>query len=108
MTAPPKIRHGHEITQQGHIHYNEIPITWDHADELAGFRLDRRRRWCFIDGKPFYSVSWSQHCSGCTQYPEMSDPPEKGLGCSECGYQGRVKASAFIPYSRKVSEEATS
>ncbi len=70
----------------GHIHHDDTPMTWHDADAAAGFRLDRRKSWAFIDGKLCETVSWSQNCSGCD-----------GMGCRECGYHGVSRRSTWVP-----------
>lgn len=95
-------RLGSRIDDQGRIHYDEQPATWADADTLAGRRVDRRRCYAIIandDGLPELCevVRWSQPCTGCTDSPEMTTLPERGFGCSECGYTGRVRSAQWVP-----------
>lgn len=88
-------RLGYEIDGDGLIHYNEKPVPWSEADIRAGFRLDRRKNWAFVDSHICESISWSQPCSGC--YEGFDCENGKGMGCRECGYQGRVRNGAWVP-----------
>lgn len=90
------IRHGHTVDERGYIHYDETGIDWLEADAKARFRLDRRKNWAFVDGELCESVHWSQGCSGCCGGFES-----RGMGCSECGYQGIVRSGAWVLYSGK-------
>lgn len=86
----------------------DTPLTFKQGDALAGFRLDRRKSWAFIeterDGIDLCeAITWSQHCTGCCEYPEMTTPPGRGSGCRECGYTGRVRRRQFVPAARKAS-----
>lgn len=85
----------------------DTPLTFKQGDALAGFRLDRRKAWAFIeterDGIDLCEmITWSQHCTGCCEYPEMTTPPGRGSGCHECGYTGRVRRRQFVPAERKT------
>lgn len=79
----------------GKIHYDERPLDWSSADARAGFRLDRRKAWAFVDGEVCSSVTISRACSGC--YEGYDGDTARGLGCEECGYNGRVRWSAWVP-----------
>ena len=103
MTGSVKIRNGTYVSSDGTIHHNEIIMSWSDADSRAGFRLDRRKAWCFIpnnEGLPDLCevASWSSSCSGCTEVPEMTFGPDRGSGCSECGYTGRIRHTQWVPY----------
>lgn len=43
-----------------------------------------------------YWIEWSGTCSGCTNVPENTSPPSRGMGCRECGYTGRRIQRMFI------------
>ena len=88
-------RHGHSIDDQGRIHYDDRPSTYEAAEQLAGRRLDRRRNYAIIDGRVAESARWSQACSGCYQGREIESGV--GLGCSECGYTGRRQSGSWLP-----------
>lgn len=75
------------------IHHDDRPITWEDADERAGFRLDRRKAWAFVEGALCETVSWTQSCSGCTYGFE-----KRGGGCHECGHHGVVRQAMWVPY----------
>lgn len=68
------------------IVYNERPLSWRQADEIAGRRLDRRKNYCVIDGQVCSEIRWTSSCSGCD-----------GGGCQECGYHGRVRNGYWMP-----------
>lgn len=88
-------RHGHSIDDQGCIHYDDRPSTYEAAEKLAGRRLDRRRNYAIIDGQVAESVRWSQACSGCYQGHDIESGV--GLGCSECGHSGRRQSGSWVP-----------
>ena len=89
------IRHGHTVDERGYIHYDETALDWPDADTKAGFRLDRRKNWAFVDGELCESIGWTESCSGCV-YPDGTNE-----GCSECGYHGRVRSGMWVPYLGK-------
>lgn len=88
-------RRGHTITDDGCIHYDEVPSSYEAADAIAGKRVDRRRNYCIMDGKLHESVSWTQPCSGCGSGSEYDDGVRGG--CRECGYHGVVRSSMWMP-----------
>lgn len=92
MSGSVLVRDGHTITGDGVIHYQDRPVTWSEADEMAGTRLDRRKAWAFIDGELCESVRWSAACSGCNN--ELGGL--RGCGCSECGYQGIAQQAMWV------------
>jgi len=103
MAGSVVFRHGCEIVD-GYIIPNDEALTWDDADKRAGFRLDRRKVWAFIpdccDPTELCSlVHFTRHCTGCTEVPEYTHPPDRGIGCRECGFTGRVRHSEFVPHS---------
>lgn len=86
-------------TNEGCIIHNERHGTWADADKIAGHHVDRRKCYAIISGELHEKVEWSSHCTGCTEVPEMTRPPERGMGCHECGYTGRVRCGSWVPYS---------
>lgn len=36
-----------------------------------------------------FVVRWTSACTGCTEVPENTSSPERGIGCHECGYTGK-------------------
>lgn len=93
-------RLGHTISDDGLITYHDQPATWADVDRLAGRRMDRRRCYAIIDGDDgapalHEAVRWSQACTGCTNDYDA----QRGMGCPECGYQGRVRNAAWVPVS---------
>jgi len=82
-----------------------LEISVSKAEELAGCRLDRRRKYATTnDGNPceisgsflFMMAKWSGFCTGCTEfgdYGTMYGP----FGCRECGYTGRRRYANWVP-----------
>lgn len=87
-------RHGHSVDDKGFIHYDESPSTYEAAEKIAGFKLDRRKNYAIIDGQVCESAEWTQACSGCNAEWE-----ERGSGCAECGYTGLSRQSHWVPVS---------
>lgn len=71
----------------------ERPVAWDDADRIAGRRLDRRKNYAVIDGQVCSAISWTGKCSGCSNFAG----DERGFGCEECGYTGKVRQSYWMP-----------
>lgn len=70
-------------------------ITWQQAEKLVGKRLDRRRRYA-RDGKILLElIHWTGSCSWCFEGGDY----HVGSGCSECGYQGKVRHSMWVPHT---------
>lgn len=93
------IARGQTDVVDGIIHHDDRPLSWDEADKLAGFRLDRRKSWAFLNGKLCEPVRWTQSCSGCSC--DCGDGYGCGHGaggCEECGYHGRVRLCMWVPY----------
>ncbi|MFB9970082.1 hypothetical protein ACFFMP_08615 [Pseudoroseomonas cervicalis] len=104
-------RLGHGVSDAGVITYHEREATWAEADAVAGRRVDRRRLYCIMtddDGRDALHevLRWTQHCTGCTEVPEMTLPPDRGPGCRECGYQGRVRNSVWIASDQGGADDA--
>lgn len=97
MTGSVIVR-GETTVVDGLIYHDDKHLTWPEADEQAGFRLDRRKSWAFVEGELCESISWTQSCSGCS-YPDGSNG-----GCSECGYHGVVRSGMWIPWRPKETE----
>lgn len=91
MTGSVIVR-GETAIIDGRIHHDDQPLSWEDADERAGRRLDRRKAWAFVQGELCESVSWTQACSGCSYGFE-----DRGGGCDECGYHGRVRRGQWVP-----------
>lgn len=94
MTGSVIVRGETTIGEDGSIHHDDQPLTWEEADARAGRRLDRRRNWAFVEGNLCKSVSWTQSCSGCSESYDR-----RGFGCDECGYHGVVRSGAWVPAS---------
>ena len=79
--------------------FRDIPCTFEDATVLAGARLDRRRNYIIIDGNVCELSEWTEPCSGCSccnEYP-CDCCQERGSGCHECGYTGKVRRSHWAP-----------
>jgi hypothetical protein len=85
---------GETTIVDGLIYHDDQPISWDAADEKAGFRLDRRKAWAFVEGRLSELIRWTQACSGCSYQFEP-----RGGGCDECGYHGVVRNGCWVPAS---------
>ena len=90
------------VEDDGSVYHDDAPATWAAAEAFAGRRLDRRRNYAIIEAdggnaELCESESWSTACSGCTETPEMTSAPERGMGRDECGYQGRRRQSMWVP-----------
>lgn len=97
MAGSVIVRHGHTIIDQC-IHYDDRPLAWAEADKRAGFRLDRRRAWAFVNGELCQSIRWTDTCSGCSCDCGDGYPCSHGAGgCEECGYQGKVRNAMWMP-----------
>lgn len=83
---------GETTVVDGRIYHDDQRLPWDEADQRAGFRLDRRKAWAFVEGELCESVSWTESCSGCV-YPDGTND-----GCSECGYHGKVRRGMWVPH----------
>lgn len=98
-----------------------IQITWQEAERLGGFRVDRRLKFakydddskCKLSGAVIFNlIKWTGTCSGCFEsedgYPVGDYPVHKkhncyiGAGCSECGYHGVVKKACWTPYTESL------
>jgi len=95
MRTPVFERRGHTIDEAGCVQYDDRPITWARADEVAGRRLDRRRRYAIIDGEICQIVKYSYACSGC--YEGYEGHSSRGFGCGECGHTGRRAHAEWVP-----------
>jgi hypothetical protein len=73
-----------------------------------------RRRVYVLEGVEGYHAQWTDACSGCTEVPECTSGPDRGIGCHECGYTGKRRWRYWFPFdeaeweSRKPSAEAQS
>lgn len=76
-------------------------VHWKQAEKMTGRRLDRRRKYAVISGEVCNLGRWTEACSGCCPDDERWDG-DTGVGCDECGYTGRTRASMWFP----LSEEA--
>jgi hypothetical protein len=66
------------------------PASYEQAEEVAGFRLDRRRKyWITEDGEVEEEGVVTLSCSGCSCGCEGGCGCGPSSGCSECGYTGK-------------------
>lgn len=63
-------------------------ITWQRAESLTGQRLDRRRAYFLDNGHVCDQGEMRGPCSGCHEGYEYEANPDRGHGCSECGFHG--------------------
>lgn len=83
----------------GAVNHDDRPSSYEHAEKLAGRKLDRRRNYAIIEGVVCELAEWSQACSGCYEgYDSMS---ARGHGCEECGYTGRRHHGSWVPLPGK-------
>lgn len=86
-----------------------IEIKWQEAEALAKERVDRRRRYARDDDKLLELCTFTTSCSGCFEGGEYGgladnyDWDDKaqcriGIGCSECGYHGKIRMAEWVPY----------
>lgn len=75
-----------------------LPEFFDSVDQaIEMLNLDRRHKWEEFCGELVYPYKYSHACSGCTETKEMQSTPERGSGCHECGYKGRVRNVVPVP-----------
>lgn len=86
------IERGETSIVDSYIIHDDKPLSWEEADKRAGWRLDRRRAWAFIEGSLCESIHWTQACSGCAY-----GFADRGGGCDECGYHGVVRQGQWVP-----------
>jgi len=85
-------RHGYEVDDNGVIHYDDREVSYEHVEQIAGRRLDRRKNYAVIDGQVAEAATWTVACTGCSETLEGV-----GHGCSECGYTGRRRGGCWFP-----------
>ncbi|MBC3465048.1 hypothetical protein [Pseudomonas sp. RW10S2] len=75
--------------------FRVVPATYEEAEKITGFRLDRRHNYCINrEGEVEVLGVCSVECSGCRcdcsscSYGYNAHAPS---GCRECGYTGRVR-----------------
>lgn len=66
-------------------------ISVERAEQIAGKRLDRRRRYAVIEDELCAGYSFTQRCSGCA-YDDGTNE-----GCDECGYTGKRRHHQWAP-----------
>jgi hypothetical protein len=93
------------VRKQRIVHQDRLS-TFERADALVGHRVDRRRSYAIVRGKLCTLVTWSGPCSGCYEsgydYPNSDD---RGMGCRECGHQGRVRNAQWVPYLKPEGDD---
>lgn len=76
---------------------------------MTGYRMatlnDGKRVRVVMNGRRRgFVVRFSESCSGCTEIPEYTTGPERGIGCEECGYTGRSRREEWIPLSHFTAQ----
>jgi hypothetical protein len=71
-------------------------LSKQEAENIAGIKLDGRRRYFLWDGIVSYAEKFTTACSGCSDDSEYSTA-STGAGCSECGYTGKRVISFPCP-----------
>lgn len=75
-----------------------LPAVFSSVEEAVSLlKLDKRHKWEEFCGELVYPHKYSYACSGCTETREMQSTPERGSGCHECGYKGRVRNVVPVP-----------
>ncbi len=78
--ADPGAEHGFRVE----------PATYEQAEAVAGFKLDRRRKYWITDqGEVEEEGVVTLACSGCSCGCEGGCSCGPSSGCSECGYTGK-------------------
>lgn len=97
-------------------------LSHDEAEKLAGFPLDKRRKYylwdAYMNKKKVvcYTGYWTDYCTGCCELGEYGSGSENyskdpkhgclvGSGCPECGYTGKRRQSWAIPATPKRQKE---
>lgn len=93
-------RFGHKIVGQ-EIHYIDRPSSFEHAENIAQVRLDRRKNYAIIHNNVHEICSFTRACSGCTN--DIYD--SRGNGCRECGYTGKSRTQVWVPLSDRDEDE---
>ena len=72
--------------------FRSVPATYEDAEKITGFRLDRRVNYSISQEGEVEQESWcTLDCSGCSCGPST--------GCSECGYTGKRRHYFGFPPS---------
>lgn len=74
----------------------DVLRSFDDAEKITGFRLDRRKNYLIAKGEIRQLKKWTQVCSGCSDDSEYSSP-SRGAGCHECGYHGVTRVGMYLP-----------
>jgi len=86
------------VDDSGNILHDDCPATYEQAESITGYKLDRRKSYAIIEEEVCELISWSQCCSGCSYGGEEAGSIlPRGAGCDECGYTGRRRLSQWIP-----------
>ncbi len=77
-----------------------VPATYEDAEKVTGFRLDRRINYFINREGEVEQESWcTLDCSGCSCGCEGGCSCGPSTGCSECGYTGRRRHFFSFPPS---------
>lgn len=72
--------------------------TYEDAEKIAGFRLDRRINYCITSEGEVEQTGWcTLSCSGCSCGCEGGCGCGPSSGCSECGYTGKRRHYFSFP-----------
>lgn len=70
--------------------FRALPATYEDAENITGFRLDRRVNYSISQEREVEQESWcTLDCSGCSCGCEGGCCCGPSAGCSECGYTGK-------------------
>ena len=74
--------------------------TYEDAEQITGFRLDRRINYSITQEGEVEQESWcTLECSGCSCGCEGGCSCGPSVGCSECGYTGKRRHHFGFPTS---------
>lgn len=83
--------------------FRREPATYDEAERITGFRLDRRVNYLILrDGEVEQLGVATMECSGCScdcSSCSYGYNAHQASGCSECGYTGRRRMHFGFPPS---------
>ncbi len=80
--------------------FRSVPATYEDAEKITGFRLDRRINYLITQEGEVEQESWcTLDCSGCSCGCEGGCSCGPSTGCSECGYTGKSRHYFSFPPS---------
>lgn len=85
---------------KAHFGFRSVPATYEDAEKIIGFRLDRRINYLITQEGEVEQESWcTLDCSGCSCGCEGGCGCGPSTGCSECGYTGKSRHYFSFPPS---------